>query len=710
MDALRKAEESKKKVVSKASSSESAADQPAGQAKAPTTSAQSAPSATGSRPPASPPPVRQPEPAPVAAEPAPLPGEPPTPRQAIPDFTMDFDETEPTPSATASPPPAVTGAASESTEDAASQAPHAVSRTELRAEPEPSKEPSKEPSQEPEETKQQAATDSTSEAGTDSRQEAVNGSPANPAAESAPVEFELTPKEVADSRIPLGGSPAPDYSAATPGKNKPDDNADAVAAPGSTLALEVESPELPRVQGKVITAAASKSSVRPQSGSGATQTATSSPIRERSAGHQASARSVFSAKKPQQQRRRQQLLLTGAGAFAVLLLGVGVVYYLSSGSGSGITVPDNYVASQDFASGEVERNSETVGAESDELYPQGATLQESDASDDNAEQRSPTSQAIAGRDVADGLVSTPVIIPPLEPPASIAETSIAETTAGSIPPAPPEPQSAAVGSTAATSSARPGPGAGGAEQTVPTDSSASEDVAQGGTPSAPAESSVLDASLETAPAISFTRRQPESATEPQLNQAYAAFQQGDFGQARALYESVLTAAPLHRDALLGLAAIAVENQQPGQAMEYYSRLLARNPTDPVARTALLELSPTGGPAVQERELRRLQERHPGVALLAYSQGNFYASRQQWTDAQQHYFRALQLAKSAARQPSDINPDYAFNLAVSLEHLSQGRAALSFYREALEQSDRFPASFDTTLVRNRIESLSRTLTP
>jgi hypothetical protein len=56
-----------------------------------------------------------------------------------------------------------------------------------------------------------------------------------------------------------------------------------------------------------------------------------------------------------------------------------------------------------------------------------------------------------------------------------------------------------------------------------------------------------------------------------------------------------------------------------------------------------------------------------------------------------------------------NPDYAFNLAVGLEHLSQSKLALNYYRRAvtLAQS-RGHAQFDSAKVQTRIRSLESAL--
>ena len=53
----------------------------------------------------------------------------------------------------------------------------------------------------------------------------------------------------------------------------------------------------------------------------------------------------------------------------------------------------------------------------------------------------------------------------------------------------------------------------------------------------------------------------------------------------------------------------------------------------------------------------------------------------------------------------MNPDYAFNLAVSLEQLNQAAAAETYYREAIAFAATSPASFDLSVARNRLVSLS-----
>lgn len=221
------------------------------------------------------------------------------------------------------------------------------------------------------------------------------------------------------------------------------------------------------------------------------------------------------------------------------------------------------------------------------------------------------------------------------------------------------------------------------------------------------ESSTIDSNpiQQSVNLISFTRSAAPPSIDPALQQAYAAFQSEDLGTARELYQQVLQEFPRHRDALLGLASISARNNETAVAMELYSRLLARDPSDTVARAGLLGLRPAGGSEQQERELRRLVEQRPELAPVQYVLGNFYASEGRWNEAQRHYFNALQRAKSDTLQGVPVHPDYAFNLAVSLERLNQNDSALTYYNEAIAFAANVPASFDINIARNRVASLA-----
>ena len=184
---------------------------------------------------------------------------------------------------------------------------------------------------------------------------------------------------------------------------------------------------------------------------------------------------------------------------------------------------------------------------------------------------------------------------------------------------------------------------------------------------------------------------------PTLMQAYEALQSGDRARANALYQQVLQAEPRNIDALLGLGAIALNEGHIEDASRYYQRVLELEPRNSYAQAGLISI--VGGADLQasESRLKQLIARDPS-AFLYFSLGNLYAEQGQWPLAQQAYFQAYQMQQDS--------PDYAFNLAVGLEHLGQNRLALDYYRKALDLSfKKGHANFDQSLVIQRVGQLS-----
>ena len=218
------------------------------------------------------------------------------------------------------------------------------------------------------------------------------------------------------------------------------------------------------------------------------------------------------------------------------------------------------------------------------------------------------------------------------------------------------------------------------------------------------ESTTSPSGQERSP-INVVRRQTEQI-DPQLTRAYSAYRAGDYVDARALYQQALRNKPNSRDAMLGLAAVAMQVNDAGTARAQYSKLLELDPRDALARVGLLESVPSSDPVLKETELRGLFEEHPEVAPLAFALGNLFASQGRWSDAQQSYYDALLAAKTNTIGP--VTPDYAFNLAISLEQLNQPRPALSFYREALAQAQVVQPTFDISILLRRLEELEKAL--
>jgi tetratricopeptide (TPR) repeat protein len=167
--------------------------------------------------------------------------------------------------------------------------------------------------------------------------------------------------------------------------------------------------------------------------------------------------------------------------------------------------------------------------------------------------------------------------------------------------------------------------------------------------------------------VSTADRAP-TRIHPRVESGYVAYQSGDLATAYAEYQQALREEPANRDALLGLAAIDTQTERPRQAEAHYRRLLQSDPRDPEA------------------------------GVLHFALGNLYAQQERWAEAQQAYLKA---------QAADAgNPDCAFNLAVSLEHLHRPAAALEYYGRALELAARRAARFSPDSAHQRMQQLLR----
>jgi tetratricopeptide (TPR) repeat protein len=188
----------------------------------------------------------------------------------------------------------------------------------------------------------------------------------------------------------------------------------------------------------------------------------------------------------------------------------------------------------------------------------------------------------------------------------------------------------------------------------------------------------------------------EPALHPMLPQAYAALQSGQLDQAQRLYNDVLGAEPKNVDALLGLAAVAVREGNSDEATRRYLYLLELEPRNAFAQSGLIALLGRADPVAAESRLKQLIAREPS-AHLYFTLGNLYADQSQWAAAQYAYFQAHHL------EPS--NPDYAYNLAVGLEHVSQPKLALGFYQRAMQLAAvKGRANFNLAQAQERIGKL------
>lgn len=204
--------------------------------------------------------------------------------------------------------------------------------------------------------------------------------------------------------------------------------------------------------------------------------------------------------------------------------------------------------------------------------------------------------------------------------------------------------------------------------------------------------------------LEITRSGGSRTLNPDVVSAYNRLQNGDLLVAGQLYQEVLNGLPNNRDALLGLALARLRQGNRAEAGELYARLLQLNPRDPLAHAGLLQTMQTVDPAEHEAELQALLAEYPNVAPLQMALGNLFASQQRWSEAQGAYYNALLSASRSTDGP--VHPDYAFNLAVSLEQLNQKKAALDYYRQAQALALEVTPGFDPQLLNSRLAYLEQ----
>lgn len=196
--------------------------------------------------------------------------------------------------------------------------------------------------------------------------------------------------------------------------------------------------------------------------------------------------------------------------------------------------------------------------------------------------------------------------------------------------------------------------------------------------------------------VAIAHQNAADTITPALLDAYQAYQRGDYVTASQGYRAVLQKDARNRDALLGLGAIAQQQAQDQAAQHYYRQVLLIDPRDPVALGAMSAYSTSNG-VDAESNLKQLLSEQPRSGALNYALGNVYGEQSRWAEAQQAYFDAHTL------EPT--NAQFTYNLAVSLDHLSQSKQAAQYYQQALQLDPAKTAGFDHTQAQQRLNELT-----
>jgi tetratricopeptide (TPR) repeat protein len=185
-----------------------------------------------------------------------------------------------------------------------------------------------------------------------------------------------------------------------------------------------------------------------------------------------------------------------------------------------------------------------------------------------------------------------------------------------------------------------------------------------------------------------------------LQQAQAALARGDLDEARTRFSAFLAADPHHLEALLGMADIALRQDEGAAAWRFYQAALNAHPADARAQTGMLALAAAAGQVdaqTLEGRLKTLMIEAPQAATPYFAFGNLLAAQGRWREAQNAYFEACRRDRT--------NPDFRYNLAVSLERLNQPRLAAEQYQAALAAvAAGAPANFAVAAAESRLRVL------
>jgi Flp pilus assembly protein TadD len=293
----------------------------------------------------------------------------------------------------------------------------------------------------------------------------------------------------------------------------------------------------------------------------------------------------------------------------------------------------------------------------------------------------------------------------LRPPSPLVNTTPGRSASAQVAAAPQAPAAPAASGPASASSAIPGlPGSPALQPAQP------PAVRPSGSPSverpllSPAprlappsvNAPAASAPARTGPEVTVSRAVPQ--VHPRVEAGYAAYQTADFAKARTEYEQALADEPGNRDALLGLAAVETRGGRYEAAEAQYARLLQIDPRDSHAQAGLLALrSGRLDPLVSESRVKSMLAQDPGSHVLNFTLGNQLAQQGRWPEAQQEYFKAF------SGDPE--NADFAYNLAVSLDHLRQKRLARDYYLRAAVLAEKRGATFDPAAARLRAGQLA-----
>jgi tetratricopeptide (TPR) repeat protein len=194
--------------------------------------------------------------------------------------------------------------------------------------------------------------------------------------------------------------------------------------------------------------------------------------------------------------------------------------------------------------------------------------------------------------------------------------------------------------------------------------------------------------------IAVTQTKTASGVNPILMRAYEAYIAGNDRQAQQDYTQVLQRYGMNVDAMLGLGAIATRQGRLADANGWYQKVLELEPRNEVAKAGLISIQQNNQTQSSESNIKSMLATAPDDANLYAALGDVYAGQGKWSMAQEAYFDAYRINRSA---------ENAFNLGVSLDQLGKSNLALPYYQEALLNAGQ-SSVIDTVALEARISSI------
>lgn len=195
--------------------------------------------------------------------------------------------------------------------------------------------------------------------------------------------------------------------------------------------------------------------------------------------------------------------------------------------------------------------------------------------------------------------------------------------------------------------------------------------------------------------ISITKNNNEALASKNINLGYKYFETGNYQLAKQYYQKAIELAPNDTDTFLGLAAIALIENDTDTAIKFYTQALQLDPQNTTATSAISSIY--NKRQNDESTIKRNIAANPQNPWAYFNLGNYHMDMQNWSKALQAFSKANSIAPQT--------PDILFNIAISLDNLDRVTKAIDAYNMAISAARLKPANFDAVTVQNYVDSLS-----